>query len=187
MNDQAVLIVDDHSPATEVFKSVLKTNGYANEVAVVHDGQEALDWLFGTNDYAGRDTRAAPCLVLLDLSMPVMGGLECLGRIRADQRTELLPVVILSNSNFEQDKIDAYGAGANGYVDKLADIPFPELVRRIALYWLEVNEPARLNGSWTMPGYDVSYFLRVAVKKWRASVQTLAHPSKSQASHVAPW
>lgn len=144
MNDQTVLVVDDYSWFTESFKTALRMNGYANEVAVVHDGQEALDWLFGDNDYDGRDTNVVPRLILLDLSLPVMGGLPCLQHIRADERTECLPVVIFTASSFPQDKIDAYRAGANGYVDKVGSVPFPELVRRMALYWLDVNEPVPL-------------------------------------------
>jgi two-component system, response regulator len=143
LNDQTILVVDDNSLNIEAFKTALRMNGRASEVAVVHDGQEALDWLFGENGYTGRDTGVSPRLIMLDLSMPGMGGLPCLVRIRADQRTELLPVVIFSNSGFPQDKIDAYRAGANGYVDKMSTaVPFPEMVKRVADYWLEVNQTA---------------------------------------------
>ena len=143
MNDQTILVVDDNSLNIEAFRVALRMNGRAGNVAVVHDGQEALDWLFGENGHAGRDTGDIPRLILLDLSMPGMGGLPCLVRIREDQRTELLPVVIFSNSDFPQDKIDAYRAGANGYIDKMSTaVPFPEMVKRVADYWLEVNVPA---------------------------------------------
>jgi CheY-like chemotaxis protein len=142
MNNQTVLVVDDNPQNIELFKAALRSIGQAGEVAVAHDGQDALDWLFGEDRHAGRDTSVTPRLILLDLNMPGMGGLPCLGRIRSDQRTELLPVVIFTNSGLTQDKIDAYRAGANGYVDKMSlALPFPELVRRITDYWLEVNHP----------------------------------------------
>ena len=144
MNEQTILVVDDDDRLAESFKVALRMNGYATEVVSVHDGQAALDWLFGNNDYDGRDTSVVPRLILLDLSMTGMGGMPCLNRIRADRRTELLPVVVLTISDAPQDKTDAYKAGANGYVDKISDIPFPEMVMRIAHYWLDVNKPAPL-------------------------------------------
>jgi two-component system, response regulator len=142
MNNQTVLIVDDNPQNVDLFKAALRSIGHACEVAIAHDGQEALDWLFSDKDHAERDTSVTPCLILLDLNMPGMNGLPCLRRLRADQRTELLPVVIFTNSDLAQDRIDAYRAGANGYVDKMSlDLPFPEMVKRITDYWLEVNHP----------------------------------------------
>ena len=143
MNYRTILVVNDTTLNIATLEAALRINGCrASDVAIVHDGQEALDWLFGDNGYAGRDTNVIPQLILLGVSMPRIDGLDCLMRIRADQRTELLPVVIFSNSGFTQDKIDAYRAGANGYVNRLSpDVPFPEMVKRITDYWLEVNQP----------------------------------------------
>jgi DNA-binding response OmpR family regulator len=114
-------------------------------VVVVHDGAEALDYLFGTGSHAGRDLTIMPQLTLLDLKLPKVDGLEVLRRLRANELTRLLPVVILTSSNEEQDRINGYGLGANSYVRKPIDFgQFVDAVRQLGLYWLILNEPAPL-------------------------------------------
>ncbi len=142
MDDAFILFVDDKPQNAELFTIILQSHGFSNRVVPVSDGIEALDFLFCRGDYAGRDVGVAPRLILLDLNMPRMDGLETLRQLRADERTKLLPVVILTSSAHPGDKTEAYRLGANGYVDQLSDVPFPEVVRRIADYWLEVNQVA---------------------------------------------
>ena len=98
--------------------------------------------MFGREDHADRDVGVKPRLILLDLNMPRMGGLETLRRLRADERTKLLPIIMLTASDNSGDRAEAYRLGINGYVDKLSNVPFPEMVKRIADYWLGLNEPA---------------------------------------------
>jgi CheY-like chemotaxis protein len=143
MGNGTILMADDNPRTADVFGLVLRANGIDNEVVVARDGVEALDYLFGTGDHAGSDTSFMPRLMLLDLSMPRMGGLEVLRRLREDERTKLLPVVVLTSSTDPQDIVEAYRAGANSYVDKLSDVPWPELVPLIARYWLDMNIPAQ--------------------------------------------
>jgi two-component system, response regulator len=143
MGNGTILMADDNPRTAERFGLVLRANGIDNEIVVARDGVEALDYLFGTGDHAGSDTSFMPRLMLLDLSMPRMGGLEVLRRLREDERTKLLPVVVLTSSTDPQDIVEAYRAGANSYVDKLSDVPWPELVSLIARYWLGTNVSAR--------------------------------------------
>jgi two-component system response regulator len=143
LGDGTILMADDNPRTADVFGLVLRANGIDNEVVVARDGVEALDYLFGTGDHAGSDTSFMPRLMLLDLSMPRMGGLEVLRRLREDERTKLLPVVVLTSSTDPQDIVEAYRAGANSYVDKLSDVPWPELVPLIARYWLDMNISAQ--------------------------------------------
>ncbi len=119
-----------------------------NEVVVAHDGAEALDYLFGTGKYTGRDLTKMPVLTLLDLKMPKVDGLEVLRRIRADERTSLLPTVILTSSNEERDLISGYKLGANSCIRKPVDFnQFTEAVRQLGLYWLVLNEsPPKIGG-----------------------------------------
>jgi len=120
----------------------LAENNVLNEVVVVSDGVEALDYLFGSGGYVGRDPRDVPALVLLDLKLPKLGGLEVLRRIRADERTALVPVVILTSSSEEEDIVASLQNGANSYVRKPVDFSrFVEQVQRLQVYWLLVNEP----------------------------------------------
>lgn len=109
---------------------------------MANDGAEALDYLFGTGSYAGRDTSVMPQVVLLDLKLPRVDGLEVLRRLRADPRTQLLPVVVLTSSSEEQDLVASYRLAANSYVRKPVDFnQFTEAVRQLGLYWLVLNEP----------------------------------------------
>ena len=142
MDDAFILFVDDRPHNAELFTIFLRRYGFSNTVVPVGDGVEALDYLFCRGDYAGRDVGVVPRLILLDLNMPRMNGLETLRQLRDDKRTRLMPVVILTSSAHPRDKTEAYRLGANGYVDQLSDVPFPDVVRRIADYWLEVNQVA---------------------------------------------
>jgi CheY-like chemotaxis protein len=137
-----VLFVDDKPVNAELFSMLLRKHGYINEIVTAGDGIEALDFLLGRGDHASRDVSVKPRLILLDLNMPRMDGLETLRRLRADERTKLLPIVMLTASDNSTDQSEAYRLGVNGYVDKLSEVPFPEMVRRIADYWLGLNEPA---------------------------------------------
>ena len=121
----------------------LEKSNIKNDVVVVHDGAEALDYLFGTGPYAGRDLTVVPQVTLLDLKLPKVDGLEVLRQLRANELTRLLPVVILTSSNEEQDRVNGYGLGANSYVRKPIDFgQFIDAVRQLGLYWLILNEPA---------------------------------------------
>jgi two-component system, response regulator len=146
MENRSILLVEDNPDDEALTLRALKKNNIKNEVVVAHDGAEALDYLFGTGKYAGRNTDVLPQVVLLDLKLPKVEGLEVLRRVRADKRTRLLPVVILTSSNEEQDRIDGYGLGANSYVRKPVDFTqFIEAALQLGLYWLILNEapPAR--------------------------------------------
>ena len=146
MENRSILLVEDNPDDEALTLRALKKNNIKNEVVVAHDGAEALEYLFGTGKYAGRNTDVLPQVVLLDLKLPKVEGLEVLRRVRADKRTKLLPVVILTSSNEEQDRIDGYGLGANSYVRKPVDFTqFMEAALQLGLYWLILNEapPAR--------------------------------------------
>jgi two-component system, response regulator len=141
MNSKVILLADDNSDDVKLTQRALKKNNIMNEVVVVQDGVEALDYLFGTGKYEGRDTNIKPQLILLDLKMPRMDGLEALHRIRADERTRLLPVVILTTSSEDKDKIESYKLGANSYIRKPVDFEqFTVAVQQLGLYWLVLNE-----------------------------------------------
>ena len=142
MDDALILFVDDKPWNADLFAGVLRNHGYTNEIVTVGDGIEALDFLFARGGYAGRDASVKPRLILLDLNMPRMDGLETLRRLREDERTKLLAVVMLTAANHSADRAEAYHLGVNAYVDKFSDVSFPEMVKRIAEYWLGVNEPA---------------------------------------------
>ena len=119
----------------------LSRNGIKHHLQVAHDGVEALDYLFGTGTFAGRDLRDTPTVILLDLKLPRIDGLEVLRRIRADERTHSQPVVILTSSKEDQDLVQGYGLGANSYIRKPVDFTqFTEAVRQVGIYWLLLNE-----------------------------------------------
>ena len=141
MKDKIILLVEDNPDDVKLTLRALKKSNIKNEVVVVGDGVEAVDYLFGTGKFAGRDTGILPQVVLLDLKMPKMDGLEVLHRIRADERTKLLPVVILTTSSEDKDKVDSYKLGANSYIRKPVDFnQFVDAVQQLGLYWLVLNE-----------------------------------------------
>jgi two-component system response regulator len=143
MNNKAILLVEDNPDDAALTVRALKKSNVVNEVVVAHDGVEALDYLFGEGVHAGRDVTQMPQVVLLDLNLPKLDGLGVLRRLRADLRTRLLPVVILTSSNEEQDRVNGYGLGANSYVRKPVDFDaFVAAAAQLGLYWLVLNEPA---------------------------------------------
>jgi two-component system, response regulator len=138
MNQKSILLVEDNPDDEALTLRALKKNNISNEVLVAHDGVEALELLFGKGNGNGS---ALPAIVLLDLKLPKVDGLEVLRRIRADARTRLLPVVILTTSKEEQDLTNGYQSGANSYIRKPVDFAqFTEAVRQLGLYWLVLNE-----------------------------------------------
>ena len=137
-----ILLVEDDPDNEALTLRALRRGGIQHTLVVARDGVEALDYLFGTGQHAGRDLTVMPQLVLLDLKLPRLDGLAVLGRVRADARTRLLPVVILTSSDEERDRLEGYRNGANSYVRKPVDYgEFAEAVRQLGLYWLVLNEP----------------------------------------------
>ncbi|MEA5572545.1 response regulator [Calothrix sp. UHCC 0171] len=140
--NKIILLVEDNPDDETLAIRALKRNHIGNDIIVAHDGVEALDFLFGTGMYVGRDTSIKPAVVLLDLKLPRFDGIEVLRRLRGDDRTKLLPVVILTTSNEEQDMLDSYSLGCNSYIRKPVDfIQFSEAIRQLGMYWLLMNEP----------------------------------------------
>jgi two-component system response regulator len=136
-----ILLVEDNPDDEALTLRALKKNNISNQIVVARDGVEALDFLFGTGVYSGRDVSMLPDLVLLDLKLPKIDGFEVLKRLRADPRTHFLPVVILTSSKEQQDIANGYGLGANSYVRKPVDFEqFVDGVRQLGLYWLVLNE-----------------------------------------------
>ena len=143
MNDKIILLVEDNPDDVKLTLRAFKKSNIANQIVVAGDGAEALDYLFGTGTHAGRDVGVRPSIVLLDLKLPKVDGLEVLRRMRADSRTKRLPVVVLTSSKEEQDIVASYDLGANSYIRKPVDFDqFIEAVRQLGLYWLLLNEPA---------------------------------------------
>ena len=142
MNTKTILLVEDNPSDIELTKRALIKANIVNEVVVAEDGGEALDYLFGTGNYTGQDALPSLALILLDLKLPNVNGLEVLKRIRANERTKWLPVVILTSSGEEADIIAGYELGANSYIQKPVDfLQFAEAIKALGLYWLVLNEP----------------------------------------------
>ena len=136
-----ILLVEDNPDDEALTLRALEKNNIMNQVMIVRDGAEALDFLFARGEYEGRDASVMPQVVLLDLKLPKIDGLEVLRRLRADDRTRLLPVVILTSSDEERDIVKGYSLGANSYIRKPVDFSqFIESVRQLGLYWLVLNQ-----------------------------------------------
>jgi len=147
MEKKVILLVEDNPDDVELTLRAFKKNNILNKVVVAGDGAEALDYLFGAGTYSGRDMSIMPTVVLLDLKLPKIDGLEVLRRMRADERTKLLPVVILTSSKEEKDLINGYKLGANSYIRKPVDFErFIYAVKQLGLYWLLLNEPPIIRG-----------------------------------------
>jgi CheY-like chemotaxis protein len=141
MLEKVVLLVEDNPDDVELTLRAFKKHHLLNEIVVATDGVEALDYLFGTGSYVGRDLNLLPQLILLDLKLPRLNGLEVLQRIRADPQTRLLPVVVLTTSSEQQDLLESYQLGANSYIRKPVDFhQFSDAIRQLGLYWLVLNE-----------------------------------------------
>lgn len=136
-----ILLVEDNPDDEELTRRAIRHNNILNDLVVARDGAEALDFLLGTGTHAGRDTSNMPTVVLLDLKLPKIDGLEVLHRMRADERSALVPVVILTSSREEQDIVSSYKLGCNSYIRKPVDfVQFSEAVQNLGLYWLLLNE-----------------------------------------------
>ena len=141
MTDKSLLLVEDNPQDELLTLRALRKANVANHIDVVRDGQQALDYLFRENEFAHREGPDLPTVVLLDIGLPRLSGLEVLGRLRADERTKLLPVVILTSSDEERDRLLSYEIGANSFVKKPVDFAeFAEVVARLGVYWLATNE-----------------------------------------------
>ena len=141
MEEKIILLVEDNPDDELLAIRALKKNHIMNKVVIARDGVEALDYLFGTGAYEGRDMSEMPQVVLLDLKLPKINGLEVLKRLRNDERTKLLPVVVLTSSREERDLTECYRLGANSYIRKPVDFTqFTEAIRQLGLYWLVLNE-----------------------------------------------
>lgn len=142
-----ILLVEDNADDETLTLRALRKNNILNEVVTARDGAEALDFLFGRGLFAGRDVTIQPQIILLDLKLPKIDGLEVLRRLRQDPRTRLLPVAILTTSNEERDILASYELGANSYIRKPVDFEqFMEAVRQLGLYWLVLNVPPPVPG-----------------------------------------
>ena len=142
MSEKMILLVEDSADDEELTTRALRQAKIANEIVVARDGAEALDFLFGEGAYAGRDVSRTPAVVLLDLKLPKLSGLDVLNRLRADPRTKLIPTVILTSSSEEEDMLKSYQLGANSYVRKPVDFgQFALAVSQLGIYWLLLNQP----------------------------------------------
>ena len=141
MYEKTILVVEDNPDHLELTTMTLEENGIRNRIVVARDGVEALDYLFGEGAHAGRDTSVQPVLVLLDLKLPKLSGLDVLQRVRADPRTSFVPIVILTSSSEEEDILACYRGGANSFVRKPVDFDeFTKKLQQLKVYWLLVNE-----------------------------------------------
>ena len=142
MDNATILLIEDNPDDVELTLHAFQKNHMGNDVVVASDGAEGLDYLFGTGKYAGRDAEEPPALILLDLQLPKIGGLEVLRKVREDERTKRIPVVILTTSDEEEDIINGYDRGANSYLRKPVDFTeFMNAVKQLELYWMVLNTP----------------------------------------------
>ncbi len=141
MEDKIILLVEDNPDDKVLALRAFKKNGIMSKLIFAHDGAEALDYLLGSGSFAGRDMNVMPHIILLDLKLPKIDGFEVLRRMRSEQRTRLLPVVILSSSGEPQDLVKSYLLGANSYIRKPVDFPeFTRVVHELWMYWLSINQ-----------------------------------------------
>lgn len=148
MDNKVILLVEDRSDDVALAERALRKADIVSTLVVVRDGADALDYVFATGAYAGRDPSLTPQVILLDLKLPKISGLEVLKRLRADERTRLLPVVVLTSSKEERDLVESYKFGANSYVHKPVNFEqFAEAVRQLGQYWLILNEPPPVRGA----------------------------------------
>jgi two-component system response regulator len=146
MSDRYILLVEDNPDDEELTLLSLRKNNLGHEIVVVRDGIEAIDFLFGTGQYAGRDLSRTPTVILLDLKLPKLDGLGVLKRLRADERTRMLPVVVLTSSSQDADVLASYNLGANSYVRKPVEFgSFVEAVSSLGMYWVGLNRPPPLH------------------------------------------
>ena len=139
--EKTILLVEDNPDDEELTLRALRKSNIANEVFVARDGQEAIDFLFATGKYAGSDPKALPAVVLLDLKLPKLNGIDVLNRLRADPRTRLIPVVVLTSSSEDEDMLRSYESGANSYVRKPVEFPaFAAAVTQLGIYWMLLNQ-----------------------------------------------
>ena len=143
MKDKVILLVEDDARDEALTRRALEKSNIVNTVVVARDGAEALDYLFGTGKYEGRDLTKMPQLILLDLKLPRLNGMEVLQQIRTDERTKRLPLVVFTSSSEQEDMIKSYDLGANSYVRKPVDFEhFMEATKQLGMYWLVLNQPA---------------------------------------------
>lgn len=146
MEKKVILLVEDNPDDEELTRLAFEECRVANKLVIVRDGQEALDYLFVAGKYSDRDAREVPQVIFLDLKLPKVDGLEVLYRVRSDERTKLLPVVVLTSSKEEQDMIESYSLGANSYIQKPVDyLQFVESVQQLGLYWLVLNQAVHVS------------------------------------------
>ena len=142
MDQTTILLIEDNPDDVELTLHAFQKNNMANDVVVASDGAEGLDYLFGTGKYADRDAEQPPALILLDLQLPKIGGLEVLRKVREDERTKRIPVVIMTTSDEEEDIVNGYNGGANSYLRKPVDFTeFMNSVKQLEMYWMVLNTP----------------------------------------------
>jgi CheY-like chemotaxis protein len=143
MSEKIILLVEDNPDDEELTTRALRKANIANEIVVTRDGKEAIDFLFGQGAYEGRDLSRMPAVILLDLKLPKLSGLDVLRRLRADARTKLIPTVVLTSSSEDEDMLKSYESGANSYVRKPVEFgSFVNAVSQLGVYWLLINQTA---------------------------------------------